>query len=73
MPLAYPVYRRYLSGTSRCTKTLSPRLNIAMAILFAFVATRHAILIAELLRSHKDFWGSGISGCKCDPLANHEH
>jgi hypothetical protein len=27
-----------------------------MAILFAFVATRHAILIAELLRSHKDFW-----------------
>lgn len=56
MPLAFPLYRRYLKGTSRCAKTLSPRLSIAMAILFAVVAIVHAIQVPELLRSHKNLW-----------------
>jgi hypothetical protein len=56
MPLAFPIYRRYLKGTSRGVKTLSPRLNIALAILFAVVAIMHVIQIPELLRSRKDFW-----------------
>jgi hypothetical protein len=56
MPLAFPIYRRYLKDTSRGVKTLSPRLNIALAILFAVVAIMHVIQIPELLRNRKDFW-----------------
>lgn len=56
MPLAFPVYRRYLKGTSRCTNKLSPPWGITLAILFAFVAIMHAIQIPELLRGHKSFW-----------------
>jgi len=55
MPLAFPVYRRYLRGT-RHAKTLSPKLNIALAILFAVVGIIHATEIPELLRSHKNVW-----------------
>ena len=55
MPLAFPLYRRYLKGTSRA-KNLSPRVSIGLAILFAFVATVHAIQIPELVRSHRDSW-----------------
>ena len=56
MPLAFPVYRRYLKGTPRNTKTLSPRVNIALAILFAVVGIMHATELPELLRSRKNAW-----------------
>ena len=56
MPLAFPVYRRYLRGTPRNEKTLSPKLNIAMAILFAVVGIVHAAELPQLLRSHKSVW-----------------
>jgi len=36
MPLAFPLYRRYLKGTPRTTKTQSPKMSIALAILFAW-------------------------------------
>ena len=56
VPLAFPVYRRYLKGTSRHGKALSPRLNIALATLFGVVSILHAIQIPELLRSRKSLW-----------------
>ena len=56
MPLAFPVYRRYLRGGPRNTKTLSPKLNIALAILFAVVGILHAAELPRLLRSHKNGW-----------------
>jgi hypothetical protein len=56
MPLAFPVYRRYLKGTPRNAKTLSPKLNIAMATLFAVVGILHAADLPRLLRSHKNGW-----------------
>jgi hypothetical protein len=55
MPLTFPVYRRYLKGTSRNTRKLSPRLNFA-AILFAVVGTMHAGELPSIFRSHKDVW-----------------
>jgi ABC-type transport system involved in cytochrome c biogenesis permease subunit len=54
MPLAFPLYRRYLRGAPRNTKTLSPRLNLAMAFLFAVVGIMHTTEIPGLLRSHKN-------------------
>jgi len=56
MPLAFPVHRRYRKGTPRNTKTLSPRVNIALAILFAVVGIMHATELPELLRSRKNVW-----------------
>ena len=56
MPLAFPVYRRYLKGAPRTTKTLSPKVNIALAILFALVGIMHAAELPRLLRSHKNIW-----------------
>jgi len=56
MPLAFPVYRRYLKGIPRNTKTLSPKANVALAILFAVVGIMHATELPELLRSHKSIW-----------------
>ena len=56
MPLAFPVYRRYLKGTPRDTKTLSPKANIALAVLFAVVGILHAAELPGLLRSHKNVW-----------------
>ena len=56
MPLAFPVYRRYLRGGPRNTKTLSPKLNIALAIFFAVVGILHALQLPRLLRSHKNGW-----------------
>jgi hypothetical protein len=56
MPLAFPVYRR-LRGGPRNTKTLNPKLNIALAIFFAVVAILHALVeLPRLLRSHKNGW-----------------
>jgi antibiotic biosynthesis monooxygenase (ABM) superfamily enzyme len=54
MPLAYPVYRRYLKGDPRNSKTLSPRVNIALAMLFVLFAIMHAADLA--LRNHKNVW-----------------
>jgi ABC-type transport system involved in cytochrome c biogenesis permease subunit len=54
MPLAFPVYRRYLKGTPRRTKTLSPRINITLAILFAVVGIMRAAELPELLHSRKN-------------------
>ncbi|SPE18236.1 membrane hypothetical protein [Candidatus Sulfotelmatomonas gaucii] len=56
MPLAFPLYRRYLRGTPRNAKTLSPKLSIALAILFAVVGILHAAELPRLLRSHKNGW-----------------
>ena len=56
MPLAFPVYRRYLKDTPRNAKTLSPKASIALAILFAVVGAMHAVELPRLLRSHKDVW-----------------
>ena len=56
MPLAFPVYRRYLKGAPRNTKTLSPRVNIALAMLFAVVGIMHVAELPRLLRNHKDVW-----------------
>ena len=56
MPLAFPVYRRYLRCGPRNTKTLSPKLNIALAIFFAVVGILHAAQLPRLLRSHKNGW-----------------
>jgi hypothetical protein len=56
LPLGFPIYQRCLKGASSRAKTLSPRLNIALAILFAVVAVVHAIQVPELLRNRKDFW-----------------
>ena len=56
MPLAFPVYRRYLRGASRNGKARSPKLNIAMAILFAVVGILHAAELPRLLRTHKSGW-----------------
>ena len=56
MPLAFPVYRRYLRGTPRNAKTLSPKLNIALAVLFAVVGIMHATEIPVLVRSHNNVW-----------------
>ena len=56
MPLAFPVYRRYLKGAPRNAKTLSPKASIALAILFAVVGAMHAVELPRLLRSHKDVW-----------------
>ena len=56
MPLAFPVYRRYLKGTPRDTKTLSPKAAIALAVLFAVVGILHAAELPGLLRSHKNVW-----------------
>ena len=56
MPLAFPVYRRYLKGAPRNSKTLSPKASIALAILFAVVGVMHAVEVQGLLRSHKDVW-----------------
>ena len=56
MPLAFPVYRRYLKGTPRNAKTLSPKMSLALAALFAVVGIMHATEIPELLRSHKSVW-----------------
>jgi hypothetical protein len=56
MPLALPVYRRHLKGTPRSTKTLSPKVSIALAILFAVVGLMHAIELPELIRSHRNIW-----------------
>lgn len=56
VPLAFPLYRRYLKGGPRNAKTLSPKASIAMAILFAVVGTIHAVELPRLLRSHKDIW-----------------
>ncbi|HVM92003.1 MAG TPA: hypothetical protein VMT67_04275 [Terriglobales bacterium] len=52
MPLVFPVYRRYRSGTPRNTKLLSRRASITMAVLFAAVGTMHAWEI----RHEKDVW-----------------
>jgi hypothetical protein len=56
MPLAFPVYRRYLKDTPRNTKRLSPRVNIALAILFTAVGAMHATELPKILRSHKNIW-----------------
>ena len=56
MPLAFPVYRRYLKDAPRNAKTLSPKASIALAILFAVVGAMHAVELPRLLRSHKDVW-----------------
>jgi hypothetical protein len=56
MPLAFPLYRRYLKGTPRDTKTLSPRMNFALAVLFAVIAIMHAVELPELLRNRKNGW-----------------
>ena len=56
MPLAFPVYRRYLKDAPRNAKTLSPKASIALAILFAVVGVMHAVELPRLLRSHKDVW-----------------
>ncbi len=56
MPLAFPVYRRYLRGTHCNAKTLSPKLSLALAALFAVVGIMHATEIPGLLRSHKNAW-----------------
>jgi hypothetical protein len=56
MPLVFPVYRRYLKGNPRDTKTLSPKASIALATLFAVVGIMHAVEIPKLLRGHKDVW-----------------
>ena len=56
MPLAFPVYRRYLKGAPRNAKTLSPGLNIAMATLFAVVGILHEAELPRLLRAHKNSW-----------------
>jgi len=37
-------------------KTLSPKLNIALAIFFAVVGILHAVQLSRLLRSHKNGW-----------------
>ena len=56
MPLAFPVYRRYLKGTPRNTKTLSPGVNVGLAILFAAVGIMHAAELPRLLHGHKNVW-----------------
>jgi uncharacterized membrane protein YhdT len=56
MPLAFPVYRRYLRGAPRNAKTVSPKLNIALAILFAVVGILHVAELPHLLRGHKNGW-----------------
>jgi ABC-type transport system involved in cytochrome c biogenesis permease subunit len=56
MPLAFPLYRRYLKGDPRDTRTQSPKVNIALAALFAFVGIMHVVQLPSLLRSHKDVW-----------------
>jgi len=56
LPLAFPVYRRYLKDAPRNAQTLSPKASIALAILFAVVGVMHAVELPRLLRSHKDVW-----------------
>jgi amino acid transporter len=56
MPLAFPVYRRYLKDAPRNAKTLSPKASVALAILFAVVGVMHVVELPRLLRSHKDVW-----------------
>ena len=55
MPLAFPIYRRYLRGSPQ-HEVMSPRASIALAILFAVVGTMHASQIPHLLRTHQDVW-----------------
>lgn len=55
MPLALPVYRRYLSGTPRVAKAGSPRVHITLAILFAAVAVIYLVPLPGLLRNRKDY------------------
>ena len=55
MPLAFPVYRRYLKGTPRNEKSLSPKVSIGLAILFAIVGIMHVTEIPGLVRSHKNW------------------
>lgn len=56
MPLAFPIYRRYLKGTSRGTKQLSPQSQLVCATSFAFVAIMQGMGIPRLVRSHKGVW-----------------
>ena len=56
MPLAFPVYHRYLKGTPRNSKTLSPKLTIALATLLAIVGIMHVAELPGLLRSHNNVW-----------------
>jgi hypothetical protein len=56
MPLAFPLYRRYLKGTPRNTKTLSPKANLVLAILFAVAGLTSATALLELLLGHKYTW-----------------
>ena len=73
MPLAFPVYRRYLRGAPRDSKTLSPKLNIALAIFFAVVGILHAAELPRLLRSHKSGWDVVFHVANRNGLASHEH
>ena len=56
MPLAFPIYRRYLKGTSGGAKQLSPQSYVVCATFFAFAAIMQGMGIPRLLRSHKDVW-----------------
>jgi len=56
MPLAFPLYHRYLTGTPRTPEVRSPRRHIAFAILFAVIAIMHAAEVPGLIRSHKNGW-----------------
>lgn len=56
MPLVFPLYRRYVRGAPGNAKMVSPKLNIALAILFAVVGILHTAELPSLLRAHKNGW-----------------
>jgi hypothetical protein len=56
MPLAFPIYRCYLKGTSRGAKQLSPQSQVACATVFASAAIMQGMGIPRVVRSHKDVW-----------------
>lgn len=70
MPLAVPVYRRYLKGAPRKANTPSPKASIALAVLFAVVGVSGGVAKATSQPQ-------GRLGCRLSPsdhncLANDE-